>query len=124
MKTVKCQRCGREFTASAKARAKYCAECRPIVRRQKGHEGDQRLLLREEIRSARAYLEARRRDFFAERDAVAACGPQCRVTVRMSNGVRIETRGTVGGGNCIGENRPNWNRPTVNMDLWRKMTRN
>ena len=38
LKSVVCQRCGKNFTAQSRGHAKYCHDCRPIVQREQVRE--------------------------------------------------------------------------------------
>lgn len=91
-----CRDCGAESSAvcSAKARGAavphVCPEC------LKQHKRDWRI--RDRVaRKPGKLLAARRAEFLARRDAEYERGNHPQVVVRLSNGLRIETRGNVAG---------------------------
>jgi len=100
-KTRTCPVCGKVFEAPPSSRRKYCtrecfdkfysAECR-----------DYGLAYQQSLRRNEAALRARRRrQMFDRRDAeYAKVG--VRVVVAQGEGVRVERRGMVGGGCCVG----------------------
>ena len=92
----KCKDCGAEFSAVCSAKARggagphTCPEC------QKQHKRDWRI--RDRVaRKPGKLLAARRAAFLVRRDAEYERGNHPQVVVRVSNGLRIETRGHVAG---------------------------
>ena len=92
----KCKDCGAEFSAVCSAKARggavphTCPEC------LKQHKRAWRI--RDRVaRKPGKLLAARRAAFLARRDAEYERGNHPQVVVRLSNGLRIETRGNVAG---------------------------
>ena len=99
-KTRTCPVCGKVFEVVPRSRRKYCSRaCRDKFY---ATERDDGLAYQQSLRRNEAALRARRRrQMFARRDAeYAKLG--VRVVVAKGDGVRVERRGTVGGGCCVG----------------------
>lgn len=90
-----CRDCGAEFSAPYHAEARgaavpsLCPECRKTRKR----ENNRRCKARKQSSTARKAMLAR----LAARDAEYERGNHPQVVVRVSNGLRIETRGHVAG---------------------------
>ena len=86
-----CRDCGVEFSARYNKyhTARFCPECIKEHRREK----DRLHMARKQSQTAREAMLAR----LAARDAEYERGNHPQVVVRVSNGLRIETRGNVAG---------------------------
>ena len=115
-----CTRCGASFEAAG--RAKYCPACRVAAKRESAKKtkpfNNALLIFARQTESLQAAADERRRSMFARLRARDAAAPKCRVTVELRNGVRVETRGTVGGGMCLGVNRSMLPHLKVDRHLW------
>jgi len=114
-----CERCGATFSVGPHAHhAKYCHACRKAMQKALDKSGNVVRLLGQQTASLRSEADARRRAMHAWLRARDAVAPKCRVTVELRNGVRVETRGTVGGGMCLGVNRSMLPHLKVDRHLW------
>lgn len=86
----KCKDCGAEFSAPNDKRPRFCPECRKKHHREEGR-------LYRAARKPGKLLAARRDAFLARRDALYDAAHFPAPVVRVSNGLRIETRGNVAG---------------------------
>ena len=87
----KCKDCGAEFSAPNDKRPRFCPECRKKHHREEGR------LYRAARKRGKPLAADRLAVFLARRDALYDAAHFPAPVVRVSNGLRIETRGNVAG---------------------------